>query len=722
MAQADAASQPLQAGDKAFSPRTSPQRSLAPVHSSNSSDGLALLLAAANDTTETGTGSCRRGDSAQAILQHASRYTSPSPSAHRPASSSSFLVASGLNDAGVLSSPSHADGVRQQPVAMIAAPFHGYQADLKVFGMQTSRNKFCHGSSASQPSQAPATTPSAASSAARSASSSSSSTSSMRFHGSVPAATISPATSTVMASPPAMPATSTQQSHPVHPRPAHFVPAGIVAPQARLSASPSATLTGPGTLLSVSSGQGRGATPPSMGPPASSPLAGSLFSGPARRNTTPQHQLQHQHLAQSPRPAWSGDSRPLPGGAGTVTPVFLVTLTGSTRQHILHAAEFETLLSDLRAAADAAPSSAPLPAAVAAAALWASASGRAQLGLSETSPPRHAGLVPARAGGSVAAAFQSGGAALRGGRGGAWQAGNGKNTPGTARAWRGEGQVWRLQASTPATQQAQRHGPAQMTGRQSQDGRGSRPHKRPRGRQEADGGVVEEGGELGRGRAWGSGAHGEASGRFGDVDPDAVGVLGEGDDNGEEYATGEVGREGEWRRRRGRRGSRSRPHAEGHTSGGEHDDEDDDDGDDGYAPRPSRATRHGVAKSARQSRAAASAVSAGMLAASSTSASSSALAGSSFTGSAAGAGRTGRQRTGEYITSTFRGVYGRSSAKASGVRWAAHASDGKRKVHLGYFNSAEEAARAYDEAVLRFKGPTAITNFRYDSAAKRTEA
>ncbi|KAA0154307.1 hypothetical protein FNF29_02527 [Cafeteria roenbergensis] len=76
-----------------------------------------------------------------------------------------------------------------------------------------------------------------------------------------------------------------------------------------------------------------------------------------------------------------------------------------------------------------------------------------------------------------------------------------------------------------------------------------------------------------------------------------------------------------------------------------------------------------------------------------------------------GSRASSRARTGEYITSRFRGVYGRSSAKANGVRWAAHASDGKRKVHLGYFNTEEDAAKAYDEAVRRFKGPNAITNF-----------
>jgi hypothetical protein len=96
--------------------------------------------------------------------------------------------------------------------------------------------------------------------------------------------------------------------------------------------------------------------------------------------------------------------------------------------------------------------------------------------------------------------------------------------------------------------------------------------------------------------------------------------------------------------------------------------------------------------------------------------------GSSSSSASASGARGGRQRTGEYITSTFRGVYGRSSAKASGVRWAAHASDGKRKVHLGYFNSAEEAAVAYDTAVIRFKGPTAITNFRYDARGNRVDA
>lgn len=44
-------------------------------------------------------------------------------------------------------------------------------------------------------------------------------------------------------------------------------------------------------------------------------------------------------------------------------------------------------------------------------------------------------------------------------------------------------------------------------------------------------------------------------------------------------------------------------------------------------------------------------------------------------------------------------------------RWQARLCSDNRKYHLGYYATEEEAARAYDRAVLRFKGPHAPRNF-----------
>ncbi|KAF9621388.1 hypothetical protein IFM89_020587 [Coptis chinensis] len=54
----------------------------------------------------------------------------------------------------------------------------------------------------------------------------------------------------------------------------------------------------------------------------------------------------------------------------------------------------------------------------------------------------------------------------------------------------------------------------------------------------------------------------------------------------------------------------------------------------------------------------------------------------------------------------FKGVRQRSLG-----RWAAEIRDGDKIVWLGTYNTAEEAAIAYDDAAVRLRGPNAVTNF-----------
>ncbi|CAH8382281.1 unnamed protein product [Eruca vesicaria subsp. sativa] len=61
-------------------------------------------------------------------------------------------------------------------------------------------------------------------------------------------------------------------------------------------------------------------------------------------------------------------------------------------------------------------------------------------------------------------------------------------------------------------------------------------------------------------------------------------------------------------------------------------------------------------------------------------------------------------------SSRFKGVVPQPNG-----RWGAQIYEKHKRVWLGTFNEEEEAARVYDVAVLRFRGPDAVTNFKPDT-------
>jgi hypothetical protein len=72
----------------------------------------------------------------------------------------------------------------------------------------------------------------------------------------------------------------------------------------------------------------------------------------------------------------------------------------------------------------------------------------------------------------------------------------------------------------------------------------------------------------------------------------------------------------------------------------------------------------------------------------------------------------GNQKIRSTNTSGFKGVNWKQWRKIrSSGAWTARISVGSKRIHLGYFSTAEEAARAYDSAAQQYFGEFAKLNF-----------